>query len=59
MINRDNMERIMKVMAESKSRSENFVQGIRGLDKKREMELMAAGYMCGFVDGSLLAKDGV
>lgn len=56
MINGDRMEELIKLMSESKTRSEKFVQGVRGLDEKREMELMAAGYMCGFVDGSLLKK---
>lgn len=53
MINRDRIERITKVMAESKIRSEKFVQDIRRVESEREMNLLAAGYMCGFVDGTL------
>ncbi|MDN4081320.1 hypothetical protein QYF52_25680 [Paenibacillus polymyxa] len=55
MVNRENMENIAKIIKQSHLRSEDFIRGIRGLET-REMQLMAAGYMCGFVDGSLLKK---
>ncbi|WP_068505860.1 hypothetical protein [Paenibacillus kribbensis] len=58
MINRDRMEKITKVMAESKTRSEKFVQNIRRIESEREMNLLAAGYMCGFVDGTLEKENG-
>ncbi|MGG4502691.1 hypothetical protein [Paenibacillus polymyxa] len=58
MINRDRIERITKVMAESKMRSEKFVQDIRRIESEREMNLLAAGYMCGFVDGTLEKENG-
>ncbi|MEE4565938.1 hypothetical protein [Paenibacillus polymyxa] len=53
MINRDRIEKKTKVMAESKIRSEKFVLGIR-VENERDMNLLAAGYMCGFVDGTLI-----
>jgi hypothetical protein len=45
-------------MAESKKRSEKFVQDIRRIESEREMNLLAAGYMCGFVDGTLEKENG-